>query len=113
MYFQVISPEIEREVRKALEKIQFVSLITDTSNRKADKMLPVMVRAFDLENCVRVFKLAVKLISNEKSETIGREMLQTGKDWKIIDKIVAFCADNCVTNFGKVNRNGENNVFSA
>lgn len=74
-------------------------------------MLPVMVRGFSEEKGVQVFKLAVKLIPNEKSETIGNELIGTGKDWKISGKIVAFGADNCVTNFGGVKRNGENNVF--
>jgi hypothetical protein len=94
-----------------MEKLRFISLITDTSNRKSDKMLPVMARAFDEEQGVQIFKLAVKLIPNERSETIGKELLVTGKEWKVTDKVVAFGADNCVTNFGGVNRNGENNVF--
>lgn len=75
-------------------------------------MLPVMVRGFDLDKGVKVFKLAVKMIPNEKSETIGTELICTGKDWGVTTKIVAFGADNCMTNFGGVNRNGENNVFS-
>lgn len=97
---------------KSLEKLKFVTLITDTSNRKADKMLPVMVRGFDEEKGVLVYKLAVKLIPNETSETIGKELLETGKVWKLTDKVVAFGADNCMTNFGGVNRNGVNNVYS-
>lgn len=107
----MISPEIERDVGKTLGKLNFVSLITDASNRKADKMLPVMVRGFDEEKGVVVHKLAVKFIANEKSETIENVLLDTGKDWKISDKIVAFAADNCNTNFGGPERRGENNVF--
>ena len=70
-----------------------------------------MVRCFDEEKGVLVFKLAVKIIPNETSETIGNELVGTGMDWKVIDKVIALAADNCVTNFGGVNRNGENNVF--
>lgn len=108
----VISPEIEINVMKTLEKINFVTLITDTSNRKADKMLPVMVRGFDEEKGVQIFKLAVKLIPNETSETIAKGLLEIGQQWKVTEKVVAFGADNCVTNFGGVNRNGDKNVFS-
>lgn len=107
----MISPEIESNVAKALEKISFVTVITDTSNRNADKMLPVMFRIFDGKEGVKVFKLAVKLIPNERSETVGNELVETGKRWKLENKIIAFGGDNCVTNFGGVNRNGENNVF--
>lgn len=70
-----------------------------------------MARGFDQEKGVLVFKLAVKLIANEKSETIGSELMGTGRSWNIADKICAFSADNCNTNFGGVNRKGENNVF--
>lgn len=111
LHSQVISPEIDREVAESLDKLKFVSLITDTSNRKAEKMLPVMVRGFDVDKGVQVFKLAVKLISNEKSETMANELLDTGKRWKVEEKIVAFAADNCNANFGGPNRKGENNVF--
>lgn len=108
---QVISPEIEKNVREELEQINFVTLITDTSNRKADKMLPILVRCFHEEKGVKVFKLDVKLIPNEKSETIGTELVGTGITWNVVDKVVAFGADNCPTNFGGVTRNGKNNVF--
>lgn len=34
-----------------------------------------------------------------------------GRIWKISDKICAFAADNCNTNFGGIHRQGKNNVF--
>lgn len=74
-------------------------------------MLPVMVRGFDEEKGVVTFKLAVRLIKDEKSETIGSELMGTGRIWKISDKICAFAADNCNTNFGGIHRQGKNNVF--
>lgn len=92
--FQVISPEIERNLGNSLCKLKFLTLITDCSNRNADKMLPIMVRGFDTEKGVVVYKLAVKLIPNEKSETIMCELLNTGRSWNIKDKICAFAADN-------------------
>lgn len=107
----MISPAIEKEVMENLSKMKFVTLITDTSNHKADKMLPILARGFDEEKGVRVFKLGIKFIANETSETIGEELISTGKNWKITDKICAFGGDNCPTNFGGVNRNGQNNVF--
>jgi hypothetical protein len=32
--------------------------------------------------------------------------------YKLSNKIIAFCADNCNTNFGGAARNGTNNVFA-
>lgn len=108
---QVIAPQIDSEMMRDLDKMSFVSLITDTSNRKAVKMLPVLVRGFDEEKGVIVYKLNVKLITNETSETIGNELVATGTSWKLKEKVVAFGADNCNTNFGGVERKGQNNVF--
>lgn len=97
---------------KSLDKLKFVTLITDTSNRKADKMLPILVRGFDEDEGVLSFKLAIKIIPNETSETIERELVGTGKSWNVYEKIIAFGADNCATNFGGVTRRGVNNVFA-
>lgn len=108
---QVISPRIELDVAAELRKLNFLTIITDTSNHKALKMLPVIVRGFSEEKGVQSFKLEVKLIPNERSETIGNVLFQTGTRFQIVDKIVAFGADNCNTNYGGVSRKGENNVF--
>lgn len=53
----------------------------------------------------------MKIIADERSETVENEIIKTGKRWNVDAKIIAFGGDNCVTNFGGVNRNGENNVF--
>lgn len=75
-------------------------------------MLPILVRGFDVTKGIVIFKLAIKLVPNETSETIGTELLNAGKEWKIDDKVIALSADNCPTNFGGVSRRGQNNVFA-
>lgn len=75
-------------------------------------MLPVLVRGFDEEKGVLVFKLAIKFIPNETSATIGTELLDSGHGWNIQEKVIAFGADNCPTNFGGITRRGDNNVFA-
>lgn len=91
--------------------MNFVTIITDTSNRKSNKMLPVIVRGFTDTEGVKLYKLAVNLITNETSETVGNTLLKTSADWNIREKIIGFGGDNCKTNFGGVHRNGKNNVF--
>lgn len=91
--------------------MNFVTIITDTSNRKSNKMLPVIVRGFTDTEGVKLYKLAVNLITNETSETVGNTLLKTSADWNIREKIIGFGGDNCNTNFGGVHRNGKNNVF--
>lgn len=75
-------------------------------------MLPILVRGFDGKESVKVFKLAVKLIPRETSEMIGNTLIETGTKWRVKNKIVAFGADNCPTNFGNVQRSSTNNVHS-
>lgn len=75
-------------------------------------MLPVLVRGFDESIGVLNFKLSIKFIPKETSLEIGNELLETGRDWKLEDKVIAFGADNCPTNFGNVLRRGDNNVFA-
>lgn len=108
----MISPEIRREVASSLDKLKYVTIITDTSNRKAEKMLPIIVRGFDEEKGVVVYHLQLKIIMNEKSDTVGTELIATAKEWNVEDKLIGFGADNCPTNFGSFKRNGTNNVFA-
>lgn len=92
-------------------KANSITLLTDTSNRKHVKLLPILARCFDEEKGVQTFKLNVKNIPGEKSETIASELSSSAKEWGIEKKIIAFAADNVVTNFGGITRGGTNNVF--
>lgn len=76
---KVISPHIESQMKEAIDKMTFVTLITDTSNRKHLKMLPILVRGFDEKLGVLHFKLCVKTIPNERSFTLHTELIETGK----------------------------------
>jgi hypothetical protein len=111
-FLKVIAPQIKLEVVRSLEKLKFVTLITDTSNRNAEKMLPILARGFDDEKGVVVFKLEIKTVTDEKAATIEKELIDTAKEWKIQEKLIGFGADNCPTNFGGEKRNGKNNVFA-
>jgi hypothetical protein len=108
----VIAPIITQKVRNDLEKMNFVTLMTDASNKQDIKLLPVLVRGFDLVKGVVIFKLDIKRIENERATTICGELMQTSETWKIKDKIVGFGSDNTNTNFGGPERNGSNNVFA-
>lgn len=60
---------------------------------------------------MKVFKLAVRIITDETSETIGSQLADVGNVWNITDKVIGFAGDNCNTNFGGVKRLGQKNVF--
>lgn len=75
---KLISPQIDAQVKDEIMSMNFVTLLTDTSNRKHQKLLPILVRGFSHTKGVLHFKLSVKNISNETSETIATELIETG-----------------------------------
>lgn len=74
----VISPFIDEEIKTSLLDLHFLTVITDTSNRKAEKLLPVIVRGFSKLNGVVHYLLSIKTIPNERSQTISMELFETG-----------------------------------
>lgn len=101
----------ETTIFPALMKANFVTMMTDASNHGNNKMLPFVVRVFDVESGVKHFHLSMVLIENEKATTMTSQMMNVAKDFKIVDKIICLAADNAPVNFGSGNRGGENNVF--
>lgn len=107
----VFAPFVVEEIKKELVCVNYVTISTDASNRGNVKMLPVLVRYF-----IPTIGVHVKIIefSSEKGETsliIADLLKKTADKFDIKDKVVAFCADNCPTNFGSCERRGENNVY--
>lgn len=62
-------------MKDSLSRMNFLCISTDNSNRKHRKLLPVLVRGFDDAEGVKMFKLNVKELSNETSETITSELV--------------------------------------
>lgn len=107
----VIAPFAQDEVTKELASVNYVTLATDASNRKALKMMPVLARYFIPTVGVRIKVLE---LSSEKGETaviISNLVKNTAEKYKIESKIVGFSGDNCAANFGSVLRGGENNAY--
>jgi hypothetical protein len=75
---KIISPLIDSQVKNVLNSFNFVTVITDTSNRKHEKLLPILVRGFTSTSGVQTFKISVKSIDNETSETITGEIISAG-----------------------------------
>lgn len=99
-------------MKQDIDKMSFITLMTDASNRQDIKLLPILLRGFIPEKGIVIYNLNVEQINNERAVTICELLLKTAADWGITEKIIAFGADNCNTNFGGVERNGNNNVFA-
>lgn len=51
-------------------------------------------------------------LPGETSKIVSNSLLETLNKNNLTNKLVAYCADNANTNFGGVNRKGDNNIFS-
>lgn len=98
-------------LKDALEDVHFVSLSTDSSNRGNKKILPVMVRYFSFDEGVQCKLIDLFRLDDETGETVFNQIDKVIEKFGLESKFACFGADNCVTNFGGVNRRGEQNVF--
>lgn len=85
---KVIAPHLDKGVRETLSLLNFLTILTDTSNRKYEKLLPVVIRGFSLTIGIVHYKLALKKILNETSITIKNELIETGKIFKLFRKAI-------------------------
>lgn len=107
----VLAPIAEDMLNADLKSCRFVTLTTDASNHGSLKLMPVMVRYFLPTVGVKVKMLEFTSIPNETSETVAGLIKGTAEKNNIVEKVAGFCGDNCPTNFGSVERGGENNVY--
>lgn len=107
----VFSPFAVNEIKNEMENVKFVNIATDASNHGNVKMMPVLVRYFLPTVGVRVRVLDFSFEKGETSLIIFNLLKRAADEFKIKEKVVGFCADNCATNFGSDERGGENNVY--
>lgn len=107
----VFAPFVRDEIRKDLAKVNYLTLSTDASNHGNVKMFPVLARYFVPTRGIRVKILELSSEPGETSEIIANLIKKTANEFAIEDKVAAFCGDNATTNFGSVERGGQNNVF--
>ena len=70
-----------------------------------------MVRYFLPKSGVKVKLLEFKSIPGETAEVLSKYLFSVLDQTKLKDKLIGFCADNRITNFGGIKRRGQNNVF--
>lgn len=107
----VIAPFIDRTMKYDIENRHFITIMTDTSNRKNIKLLPVVLRCFNPVKGVVNYKALIKSIPNEQSSTVSSMLMDVIHTYNLYQKIIAYSADNTNLNFGGVERQGRNNVW--
>lgn len=108
----VIAPYCIENIMHSLSQISFLSVSTDGSNHGAIKMFPVVIQFFEKNSGILTKMIDLYSLPNETSETISEHLHTCLKKYNIVDKCIAFSADNCNTNFGGLRRTGKNNVYS-
>ncbi|XP_042300251.1 uncharacterized protein LOC121918235 [Sceloporus undulatus] len=108
----VISPLIQAELKKSLDKCGFIGVSTDASNHNYHKIFPVIVQYFDKEEGVQSKLLELVELQNETSDTVSEYLHSVVVRQGIDGKISSFGGDNTNTNFGGLSRKGTNNVFT-
>ena len=88
-----------------------MSATIDASNMKEVKLVPILVRYFLPESGVEVKLLEFQSVPGYTAEILSTHLFLVLDQTKLKDKLIALCADNCITNFGGIKRRGQNNVF--
>lgn len=107
----VLFPAVKEELIAELKEIHFVSILSDASNHKAEKLYPIAVQYFNSKYGVQVKLLNLSTIKGETSEIISTHMMEIIKCNNLKDKVVGISADNTNTNFGGLKRRGKENIF--
>ncbi|KAL0879646.1 hypothetical protein ABMA27_003361 [Loxostege sticticalis] len=94
---QVVAPHTITTIIETLRNISCLSVATDASNHGADQLFPILIQYFNWTgNGIETKILDLQTLPNETSLSI----------------CVAFIGDNANVNFGGVNRNPGQNVFT-
>lgn len=107
----VLAPYVEKKLQNELLDRHYICLSTDASNHGNIKMIPIVVRYFIPTIGIQVKLLEFSTVKGESSEIISSLIINTAEKNQIVGKIVGFSADNCPTNFGSRDHQGENNVY--
>ena len=108
----VIAPYCMQNIRESLVNIPFISVSSDGSSHGALKMFPVLIEFFDPKTGINTKMVNLETLPNATAETISAYIIISLNKINLLDKCVAFSADNCTTNFGGLNRAGQNNIFN-
>lgn len=96
----------------ALKSTNFVTLCTDTSNRGNTKLMPAMVRYFSATEGIQCKLITLSSLRDETGESLFNELKSAVEKFGLQSKFICFGGDRCPTNFGGIDRGGNQNVFA-
>jgi hypothetical protein len=73
--------------------------MVDTSNHKSLKLVPVLVRYFIPRKGVQTKVIEFNNLKDETADVLTTYIMDVLNKYKLSNKIIPFCGDNCNTNF--------------
>jgi hypothetical protein len=101
-----------QQILEELEAVKYISVMVDTSNHKRLKLLSVLVRYFIPRKGVQTKVTEFHNLKGETADMLTTYIMDVLDKHKVSNKIIAFCGDNCITDFRGAARKGKNNVFA-
>jgi hypothetical protein len=101
-----------QQILEELVTVKYISVMLDTSNHKSLKLVPMIVRYFFPRKGVQTKVIEFHNLKGETADVVTTYMMDVLDKYKLSNKIISFCGDNCNTNFGGAARKGTINVFA-
>jgi hypothetical protein len=111
MVKNVLAPDTQKELMQELSETSCFTLMIDSSNHGAQKLVPIVVRYFHERSGVNVKVLELDTLPGETSDQLNDYVLSVLNRNDLVEKLVGISADNTNTNFGGAKRKGKNNLF--
>lgn len=109
----VLAPHSIQILIQDLQNVPYLSICTDSSNHGNIKLFPLVLQYFDYaKNGINVRILDLQETTNEKAKTVADMIEKLLNDYNLGQKLIAYSGDNTNTNFGGLERQGNQNIFS-
>jgi hypothetical protein len=106
-----LAPFALQQILEELETVKYISVMVDTSNHKSLKLVPEVVQHFIPRRGVQTKVTEFHNLKGETANVLTIYIMDVLDKYKLSNKIIGFCGENCNTNFGGAARKETNNVF--
>ncbi|XP_074838051.1 uncharacterized protein LOC142004355 isoform X2 [Carettochelys insculpta] len=107
----VLAPLSTEELQCDLEKCSFITLCVDASNKKGQKLFPVLVRYFHPDSGIHTKIIDFSSLPCETPEVQCEFLYQLIEKHSLGEKLVGLCANTANANFGGAKCAGNNHVW--
>ncbi|XP_074857908.1 uncharacterized protein LOC142017138 [Carettochelys insculpta] len=107
----ILAPLSTEELQCDLEKRSFITLSWDASNKKDQKLFPVLVRYFCPISGIHTKIIEFSSLPCETSDVQCEFLYQLIQKHSLSEKLVGICVDNTNSHFGGAKHAGKSNIW--